>query len=111
MSADKRDLFGEVPDAAPELRARWKRLVMEEMPAEAGQRDWPVHLDHCFARILLDNACGKAWREVIQAPAWRNAPAPILARAVRLGEAVLADRADLHALNRQSLAYRGKLKR
>ena len=29
------------------------------LPAAApGRPDWPVRLDHCFARILLDNACG-----------------------------------------------------
>ncbi|MEM6901739.1 MAG: GCN5-related N-acetyltransferase [Pseudomonadota bacterium] len=109
--ANRHDLFGEAPEQAPELRARWKRLVMKEMPSEAAQRDWPVHLDHCFARILLDNACGKAWREVITPPAWRNAPPPVLQRAIRLGEAVLAGHADLHALNQKSLAYRGKLRR
>ena len=103
-----RDLFGEAPEEAPELRARYRRLVMEELPAAATARDWPVHLDHCFARILLDHACARPWREVIQAPAWRNAPAPILARAVRLGEAVLDGRADLWQLNRQSLDWRGK---
>jgi hypothetical protein len=34
-----------------------------------------------------------------------------LARAVTLGEAVTAGEADLPALNRQSLAWRGKLRR
>ena len=108
----KPDLFGEAPAPAEELRARYRHLVMEELPAAAKGRPadqaWPVHLDHCFARILLDHACGRPWREVIQAPAWRNAPAPLIARAVKLGEAVLAERADLRALNRQSIAWLGK---
>ncbi|MEO0394102.1 MAG: GCN5-related N-acetyltransferase [Pseudomonadota bacterium] len=106
------DLFGEAPAPAEELRARYRHLVMEELPAAAKGRGadqaWPVHLDHCFARILLDHACGRPWREVIQAPAWRNAPAAIIARAVSLGEAILTDRVDLWALNRQSLDWRGK---
>lgn len=104
----KRDLFGEAPDVATDLRNAYRRLVMETLPAVAKGQDWPVHLDHCFARILLDHACGRPWREVIQAPAWRNAPAPVLQNAVKLGQAVLDGRADLWALNRQSLDWRGK---
>lgn len=92
-----------------ELRTRWRALVGEALPrAAAARRHWPVALDHCFARILLDNACGRPWREVVPPPAWRHMPAERLAAAVALGEAVLADAADLEALNRHSLALRGK---
>lgn len=102
-------------DAAPlsdadeaALRRTWRDLVERRLPA-AHRPDWPVRFDHCFARILLDNAVGRPWREAIAPPAWRNTPAPTLRRAVALGEAVLADRADLAALNRRSLELRGKL--
>ena len=71
-------------------------------------RDWPVRFDHCFQRILLDNAVGGPWREHIDSPAYRNAPEPILARAIALGEAAVANEADLAELNRRSLAWRGK---
>jgi hypothetical protein len=92
-----------------ELRARWRDLVERRLPAAArGRRDWPVRLDHCFARVLLDNACGRPWRESVAAPAWRNAPGPVLTEASRLGEAVLRGEADLTALNRRSLALRSK---
>lgn len=92
-----------------ELRRRWRDLVGRRMPEAArGRRDWPVRLDHCFARILLDNALGRPWREAVRPPAWANAPAERLAEAVALGEAVLAGRADLAALNRRSLDLRGK---
>lgn len=91
------------------LRTRWRSLVGDLLPRAAAARDdWPVARDHCFARILLDNACGRPWREVVAAPAWRHMPADRLAAALRLGEAVLADAADLKALNRHSLALRGK---
>ena len=91
------------------LRSRWRRLVDDALPEAARSRpDWPVSLDHCFARILLDNACGRPWREVVPPPAWRRMPAPILERAVRLGEDVLQGDADLTDLNRRSLALRGK---
>jgi hypothetical protein len=66
-----------------------------------------VSADHCFQRILLDHACGCCWYDVIAGrPAYRAAPDPLLERSVELGEAVLAGKADLHALNRQSLLWR-----
>ena len=37
-------------------------------------------------------------------------PADRLEAAIALGEALLAGEADLHALNRRSLAWRGKLR-
>lgn len=90
------------------LRARWRDLVERRMPALADERGWPVRFDHCFARILLDNAADAPWREIVPPPAWRNAPRPMLARAVALGEAAIAGAADLRALNQRSLRLRGK---
>lgn len=88
--------------------ARWFTLTRSEMPAVARDRGWPVFADHCFQRILLDNACGGPWRETIAAPAWRNAPDAILTRAIDLGDAALLGAQDLATLNRQSLTWRGK---
>jgi len=101
------DLFGETLGEAP-LRMAWRALVDDRLPAAAPGRGWPIHLNHCFARVLLDAACGCPWREVIKPPAWRNAPEPVLIEAIELGEAVLAGSADLHVLNVQSLTLRGK---
>jgi hypothetical protein len=96
---------------ADPLRSRWRELVGTALPrAASGRPDWPVTRDHCFARILLDNACGRPWREVIGAPAWREAPPGLLAAACSLGEAVLNDTADLAGLNRRSLLLRGRLR-
>jgi hypothetical protein len=46
------------------LRQEWKSLYSETLPQMARSRDpaqtkWPVTLDHCFARIILDNVIGK----------------------------------------------------
>ncbi len=91
------------------LEQRWLTLTRETMPALAAERVWPVRNDHCFQRILLDNAVGGVWYEAVsKRPAYRHAEAAVLTRAVALGEAVLAGSADLVALNRQSLAWRGK---
>jgi hypothetical protein len=91
------------------LRRRWRRLVEVELPDASQSLLWPVTADHCFARILLDHACGRPWRETITPPAWRNAPFEMLATAVLTGERALAGEADLQDLNRQSLKMRGKL--
>ena len=95
----------ESADAA--LRARWRDLVERRLPEAARSRPgWPVRLDHCFGRVLLDNALGRPWREVVAAPAWRNMPEDRLAAALALGEAVLAGGVDLATLNRRSLVLR-----
>lgn len=96
---------------APDRRAQWRDLVERRLPEAArAHRDWPVRLDHCFARILLDHACGGPWRDHVAPPAHANLPADRLEAAIALGEAVLAGEVDLHALNRRSLAWRGKLR-
>ena len=90
------------------LEARWLDLTRRALPGAAGP-GWPVRLDHCFQRILLDNATGGVWYDAIPGrPAYRHAPEAVLREAVRLGEAVLAGEADLAAMNRASLAWRGK---
>jgi hypothetical protein len=95
----------------PDRRAHWRDLVERRLPEAArDRRDWPVRLDHCFARILLDHACGGPWRDSIAPPAHANMPPDRLESAIALGEAVLAGQADLDDLNRRSLAWRGKLR-
>lgn len=72
-------------------------------------RRWPIRLDHCFQRVLLDHAFGGRWYDYVAGrPAYRAAPEDALARAVALGEAVLAGTADLPALNARSLEWRNK---
>ena len=94
------------------LELRWLQLTRRLLPDEAAAREWPVRLDHCFQRILLDNACGCCWYDVIAGrPAYRRAADEVLARAVGYGEAVLCGVADLHQLNARSLAWRDKADR
>ena len=94
------------------LERRWLTLTRETMPSLAAARGWPVRSDHCFQRILLDNATSGEWYDaILQRPAYRHADAAVLACAIDLGEAVIAGSADLAALNRQSLAWRGKVAR
>lgn len=109
--------FEDSPDSAQFdddsfIRKRWRTLVDHDLPEAADRhKEWPVYLNHCFARILLDNAVGQFWRDVIAPPAWKNTPLPVLQTAIDLGEAILSGDADIWALNDTSLVMRGKPKR
>lgn len=91
------------------LERQWLDLTCRLMPQAARSRSWPIHLDHCFQRVLLDNACGGVWYAKIRGrPAYKHAPSPVLRTAIRLGVGALETTVDLHALNRNSLIWRGK---
>lgn len=90
------------------LERRWRTLTDVTLPA-AARPDWPVRLNHCFQRILLDHATGGVWYDAIpKRPAYAHAPDAVLHHACETGEAILRGTADLAALNRQSLRWRGK---
>ena len=91
------------------MEQRWLDLTRICLPKRAIEARWPLRLDHCFQRILLDHACGGCWYEhIVGRPAYANAPDGVLIHAISAGEALLAGTADLSALNSQSLAWRGK---
>lgn len=91
------------------LEARWLDLTRRKLPGMARERRWPVTADHCFQRILLDNAFGGVWYDhVAERPAYAHADPTALARAIALGEAAIAGDVELADLNRHSLDWRGK---
>jgi hypothetical protein len=99
------------------LQQEWQQL-MKQLPAAAHARHpaqpiWPVRLDHCFGRIILDNVIGvdRPWREKIAAPAVRSMSTQQLEGCIRMGKNILDGSADLVALNQQSLKLRGKEKK
>lgn len=97
-----------------ELRHRWRVLYAEQLPAMAKAKDkkqkWPVHLDHCFARIILDNSVGKdkPWTEIVKSPAINNMSKQQLVDAISLGDAIADGSEDIVPLNERSLELRGK---
>ena len=99
-------------DDRDRLEARWQAIVRDELPAVARRDRWPLRLDHCFARVLLDAACGGRWYDHVEGrPAYRHLDTERLGRAVALGEELLAaddGRALLVELDDQSLRWRGK---
>jgi O-6-methylguanine DNA methyltransferase len=102
-------------DDIESLRKQWTHLYASHLPALAqarspAQKHWPVHLDHCFARIVLDNAIGvdKPWTQVVKSPAVRNMTVAQLRDALALGGKVASGEADLGELDCFSLRLRGK---
>lgn len=99
-------------DHRARLEARWHAVVREELPAVARHEQWPLRLDHCFARVLLDAVCGGRWYDHVEGrPAYRHLDTERLARAVALGEELVAapdGRALLEQLDDQSLRWRDK---
>lgn len=99
------------------LQQEWKQLMLQ-LPAAAVVRDpaqptWPVRLDHCFGRIVLDAVVGidRPWREKLAAPAVRHMTTEQLEACVVLGREILNGKADLVELNQKSLMLRGKDKK
>ncbi|KAH9827872.1 DNA binding methylated-DNA--cysteine S-methyltransferase [Teratosphaeria destructans] len=97
------------------LREGWNHLYKDRLPALARARDpaqarWPVYLDHCFARIILDAAVGhdQPWPEVIKAPAVKHMTQSQLESAIDLGEKIATGKANLVDLDNRSLEARGK---
>lgn len=100
-----------MPGSRAELEQRWLHLTRVALPAVAAERRWPLTYDHCFQRVLLDEACQGCWYDhVAGRPAYRHAPELMLARAVAMGEQLLAGELDLGEANRRSLNWRGRLR-
>jgi len=104
-----------VSGAAQEREAllrRYAELVRSELPAAAEREGWSLRADHCFGRVLLDDAVGACWYSVLDrraGAAFRQLDDDRLAHAVATGERVLAEGDGfLRTLDAQSLAWRGK---
>jgi len=95
-----------------DLLARYRELVLSELPRRARAGHWVVSDDHCFGRIVLDHAVGGRWYDVLdrrRSPAFAQLSDEQLAAAVALAERVLADGDRLlRELDAQSLVWRGK---
>lgn len=94
------------------LLARYRELVLHELPRRARAGGWVVTADHCFGRIVLDHAVGGRWYDVLdrrRSPAFAQLDDERLAAAVALAERVAAEGdALVRELDAQSLVWRGK---
>lgn len=106
---------------ATSLQSRWTALYSQELPRlararDAAQNNWPVHLDHCFARIIFDIVIGSSsvssapvpWTVKLKSPAVAHMTDDQLKQCIALGEAIANGDADLTELDERSLAARGK---
>ncbi len=58
-----------------QLLARYRELVLGELPRRARAGRWVVTADHCFGRIVLDHAVGGRWYDVLvrrRSPAYQD---------------------------------------
>lgn len=94
-----------------DLAALYTVMTKETMPklARTTHRHWPVKNDHCFQRIVLDAVCGGVWYDHLARPAYKHLTHSQAMQAVNLCGDIIDGTADLGALNKQSLVWRGKL--
>ena len=111
------------PSSDP-LTSRWTHLYTHTLPSLARSKAkcqpfWPVQLDHCFARIILDAVIGNSTSArpseaptpgtaKLKAPAVRNMSAAQLEACLELGRAIAEGGVDLVDLDQRSLTVRGK---
>ena len=105
----------DVVDASePELQQRWLALARRELPTRARAERWPLRLDHCFMRVVLDEVCDGRWYDhVAGRPAYRHLGPERLRAAVALAERLASEPPDaaealLRELDAASLRRRGK---
>ena len=99
-------------DPRPALLARYRELVLHELPRQARREGWVVTQDHCFGRIVLDTVVGGRWYDVVdrrRSPAFAQLDDARLERAVDLATRMLEEGDPLvRRLNDASLGWRGK---
>ena len=107
-----RDLPREVPPDRAALLERYRALVDGDLPEAARRDGWVLRLNHCFGRVLLDDAVGGCWYDHLDrraGAAYRQLDDDQLEGAVALGERLLTEGDPLlRELNARSLAWRGK---
>ncbi|KAE8453525.1 hypothetical protein EG329_010386 [Mollisiaceae sp. DMI_Dod_QoI] len=103
------------PAGLKQLQDDWKQMFQHTLPEAAtskspSQPKWPVHVDHCFARIILDSVVGidVPWMQKIKSPAYKHMSEPQLRDSIELGQKILDGEADLVELDNESLELRGK---
>ncbi|KAL8714917.1 MAG: hypothetical protein Q9220_001430 [cf. Caloplaca sp. 1 TL-2023] len=97
------------------LRERWKEMYGKTLTSLAlskspVQKSWPVHVDHCFGRIILDNVIGQdsPWTSKLQSPAVKHMTSEQLRQCIALGSEIADGSKDLVVLDAKSLELRGK---
>ena len=96
-------------DNLSELRAEYDSKVHAELPELArAEGGWPIRSDHCFARVVLDNAFEDEWYDHVDGrPAYKHLSAAELAAAIEIADRMLDGGPQVAAeLNERSLEWR-----
>ena len=106
----KRDGNPDDTEALAPLRHELLELANERFPAVAKTGGYPVHLNHCFLRIVYDNTLGARWDTVLPKgrPAYKQLDQQQLHRALAIGYEITESPARCRELNAVSLAMRGR---
>jgi hypothetical protein len=95
-----------------ELRNEYDKKVNEMLPNKAQSSDgWPIHLNHCFGRVVLDNLFEDEWYDYIDGrPAYENLSEEELQEAIDLADMMLEEgKSTVEELNENSLRWRDEL--
>jgi len=99
-------------DDFSQLREAYRQKVHEKLPTEAQRSDgWPIHLDHCFGRVVLDNLFEDEWYDHVDGrPAYEQLSAQELRAALDIADRMLENgQPVVEELNENSLRWRGTL--
>jgi O-6-methylguanine DNA methyltransferase len=85
-------------------------LLQKIIVNHSSQPKWPVTVDHCFARIILDHTVGinTVWTSKVKSPAYKNMSKEQLEASIGLGRKILQGKADLVDLDNRSLELRAE---
>lgn len=97
-------------DNLSELRAAYTQKVHHELPTVADP-EWPIHRDHCFARVVLDNLFQDQWdTHVSGRPAYEHLSPDELREAIAFADKMVeAGKPAVEKLNDNSLRWRDEL--
>ena len=90
------------------LVKKYLHLTQTVLPDIARKKNWPIHNDHCFQRVVLDTVCQCSWYEKIPSPAYKHLSYQQALAAVNLCEQIMNNDVNLTALNAASKRYRRK---
>lgn len=92
------------------LRQEYLQLVNIELPSIAIAKSFPVHLNHCFCRICLDNLFGGCWYNFLvkgRTPAYKQLSLDQLQQIIYIAQSIIdKDLKHINSLNNKSLAWR-----
>lgn len=99
-----------MPESLSQLREQYISLINKQLPARAKQGGFPVYLNHCFARIVLDNLFEDCWYQHLsrKTPAYKQLDEDQLKAVIALAQSMLNSPETAQIFNQNSLHWRKK---